>query len=188
MNRTLILAALAALLLTPTVRAQQSAGKAAVSDPLFAAAAASGGLAEVSISELGLRKATDAELKRFSQQMVADHTQMNGELTALAARKGIALPRTPDARAQFCAQSLAGVSGEEFDKCYAKAQCLLHKDSVAMFEAEAERGQDPDMKALAAKALPRIKEHLKMIEPIAKRYESQESGSDRPATGKSNQQ
>src|SRR5215217_3807615 len=105
MIRTLFLAAVAATLLASTARAQQSTGKAAVSDPLFAAAAASGGLAEVSISELGLRKATDAELKKFSQQMVADHTQMNGELMALAARKGIALPRTPDARAQFCGQS-----------------------------------------------------------------------------------
>jgi len=173
MIRTLFLAALAAALLAPTARAQQSTGKAAVSDPLFASAAASGGLAELSISELGLRKATDPELKKFSQQMVADHTQMNGELSVLAAQKGIALPRTPDARAQFCGQSLAGLSGEEFDKCYAKAQCLLHKDAVAMFEAESERGQDPNMKALAAKALPRIKEHLKMIEPIAKRYEKE---------------
>jgi len=173
MFRTLILAAMAAALLAPTARAQQSAGKAAVSDPLFASAATLGGLAEVTISELGLRKATDAELKKFSQQMVADHTQMNGELAALAARKGIALPRVPDARAQFCAQSLAGISGEEFDKCYAKAQCLAHKDAVATFEAEAERGQDPDLKALAAKALPRIKEHLKTIEPIAKRYEKE---------------
>jgi len=173
MIRTLFLAAMAAVLLAPTARAQQSAGKAAVSDPLFAAAAASGGLAEVSLSEIGLRKATDPELKKFSQQMVADHTQMNGELTALAARKGIPLPRIPDARAQFCAQSLAGLSGGEFDKCYAKAQCLAHKDAVATFEAEAERGVDPDMKALASKALPRIKEHLKEIEPIAKRFEKE---------------
>ena len=30
-------------------------------------------------------------------------------------------------------------------------------ESVAAFEAEAERGQDPDVKALAAKALPHIK-------------------------------
>ncbi len=39
-----------------------------------------------------------------------------------------------------------------------------------MFEAEAERGVDPDMKAMAAQQVPKIKEHLKQIKPIAKKY------------------
>ena len=138
-----------------------------------AAAAASGGLAELSISQLGVQKATDDELKRFSQQMIDDHTRMNRELMDLAARKQIALPRQADVRAQFCAQSLAGLSGEDFNRCYAKAQCLAHMDAVATFEAEAERGQDPDVKALAARALPRIKDHLKMIKPIAMRFDKE---------------
>jgi len=179
MIRTLTLAALAAAFVVPTARAQQPAGKAAVSDPLFATAAAIGGLTEVSISELGVQKATDPELKRFSQQMVADHTRMNEELAALAARKGVALPRMPDPRAQFCAQSLAGLSGAEFDRCYAKAQLVVHMDSVAMFEAEAQRGQDPDLKALAAKSLPHIQEHLRTIKPIAMRYEKEDPSATR---------
>src|SRR5918998_1098059 len=71
------------------------------------------------------------------------------------------------------AAALAGLSGEKFDRCYAKAQLIIHMDSVAMFEAEAERGQDPAVKALAAKSLPHIKHHLAMIKPIAERYEKQ---------------
>jgi len=151
-------------------RAQGAGNRAAVNDALFAAAAADGGLTEVTISQLGQQKATDPELKRFSEQMIEEHTRMNAELKALAAQKGIALPQTPDFRSQFCAQSLAGLSGAEFDKCYAKAQLVVHLDSVALFEAEATRGVDRDVAALAAKALPRIQEHLKMIKPIAKRY------------------
>ena len=69
-------------------------------------------------------------------------------------------PRLIDARAQFCAESLSGLSGEEFDRCYAKAQLVMHMDAVAAFEAEAHRGQDPDIKAVAALALPIIKDHL----------------------------
>lgn len=49
-----------------------------------------------------------------------------------------------------------------------------------MFEAEAERGMDPDVKALAAKSLPHIKSHVKTLEPIAQKSmnqgEEQESG------------
>jgi hypothetical protein len=48
-------------------------------------------------------------------------------------------------------------------------------DAVAAFEAEAHRGQNPNIKALAAKALPVIKEHLKTIKPIAMRYEKEKT-------------
>ena len=69
---------------------QGTATRMAVNDALFAAAAADGGLTELSLSQLGLQKATDPELKRFSQQMIDEHTRMNAELTTLAAQKGIA--------------------------------------------------------------------------------------------------
>ena len=148
-------------------------------------------MSEVAISQLGVQKATDPELKKFSQQMVEEHTKMNGELMELASKKQMTLPRTLDPKSQFCAQSLAGLSGEKFDRCYAKAQAVAHMQQVAEFEAEAERGQDPEVKALAAKALPHIKHHLAMIKPIAMRYEQEHPSTEgaapatrRPATEK----
>jgi len=147
----------------------------AVPDALFAAAAGSSGVAEVNLSQIGLQRATDPELKQFSQRMIDDHTKLNQQLVNLVARKGMRIPMGIDARAQFCADSLSALSGEEFDKCYAKAQLVMHMDAVAAFEAEAHRGQDPDIKALAASALPILKEHLHMIKPIAKRYEKEKS-------------
>jgi len=179
MIRTLSLAilALTLVLAVPMAYAQApataTAARTAVNDTLFANAAALGGIAELSISELGMQRATDPELKQFSQQMIDEHTKMNNELYALAGRKGIALPRAADARAQFCAESLAGLTGAEFDRCYAKAQLLAHMDAVSAFEAESQRGMDPDIKALAARSLPHIKQHLERIKPIAMRYEKE---------------
>jgi len=147
-----------------------TARTAAVSDQLFATAAAAAGLAEVSLSELGVRKATDPDLKQFSQRMIDEHTKANQELMQVAGDKGVTMPEALDARAAFCAQSLAGLSGEEFDKCYAKAQLIAHMDSAAMFKAEAERGTDPQMKAYAAKTLAHIEDHLNTIKPIAMKY------------------
>jgi putative membrane protein len=150
---------------------QQSAAMTAVNDSLFAAAAADSGLAEVSMSELGVQRATDPELKKFSQQMIDEHNRVNQELMTLAAQKGMALPRTVDPRAQFCAQSLAGLSGEEFDTCYSKAQLVAHMEAVSAFEAESQRGMDRDVKAFAARTLPHLKEHLEAIKPIAMKFE-----------------
>jgi len=163
----------AALVASPAV-AQEPGRTAAVSDTLFVAAAGDSGLAEVSMSQLGVQRATNAELKEFSQQMINEHTQLNQQLAAVAAQKGMPVPRVTDARAQFCAQNLAGLTGEKFDQCYAKAQLVAHMEAVSAFEAESERGQDSDIKALAAKTLPRLKKHLAMIEPIANRLKGNE--------------
>ena len=181
MIRILIPAALAAVLAAPTARAQATAGSAPVNDALFAQAAAASGMGEVAVSEIGVSRAVDPELKAFSQRAAADHSKLNQELATLAAQKGIALPRELDVRAQFCGQSLSGESRENFDRCYAKAQLMIHLEAVAAFEAEAQRGQDADVKALAAKALPKIKEHLHMIKPIAMKYEKEHQ----EASGKS---
>jgi len=177
MTRTLTIASAAAAafaLTAPAAHAQKMAPGKPVSDARFAAAAAVGGAAEVQLAELGVKMATDPELKKFSQEMIAAHTKMNSELMSMASQKQVTLPRTIDDRAAFCAESLGGLSGEEFDRCYAKAQLLVHMEAVATFTAEAERGQDSAMKAMAAKALPHIKHHLMTIKPIAMRYEKEE--------------
>jgi putative membrane protein len=117
-----------------------------------------------------------------------EHNRLNQELATLAAQKRVALPRMLDARAQFCVQSLQRASREHFDKCYAKAQLLAHAEAVAAFEAEAERGQDRDMRAWAARELPRIKEHLHTIKPMAMKFEEgkekKEKESEPSKTGK----
>jgi putative membrane protein len=189
MKGILTLAALAAVLAVTTARAQsqspsqsrspsqsqsQSTNRdGAVNDWLFAEAAAAGGLAEVALSEIGVQRATDPDLKKFSQEMVDEHSRLNQELAGLAAQRRVALPRTLDVCTQFCTQNLKGMSREHFDKCYAKAQLAAHMEALAAFEAEAERGQDPTAKSFASKALPRIKEHLKTIKPIVMKFEKE---------------
>ena len=147
-----------------------------VNDALFAAAAADSGLSELTLSQLGVLRATDPELKQFSERMIEEHTRLHNELRTLTAQKGMRIPEMVDVRSQFCAQSLAGLSGEKFDHCYAKAQLVAHMEAVAAFESEAERGLDPDVKAMAARALPKIKSHLEMIKSITKKYMKEKEG------------
>jgi putative membrane protein len=189
MIRLCTLAATAAALLAIPAQAQntvqQPAGnrgavlsqaRQGVSDALFAAAAASGGMAELNLSQLGLQRASNSELKEFSRHMLEEHTKINQKLMSLLAQKQIAVPRQLDARAQFCADSLASAPNDHFDACYAKAQCVLHEESLATFEAEAERGRDPQIKALATEAVPKIKEHLAKIKAIVAQCEKNAGG------------
>ena len=43
-----------------------------------------------------------------------------------------------------------------------------HKDDIDLFEKEADKGNDPELKAWAAKTLPTLKHHLQMAEDAEK--------------------
>jgi putative membrane protein len=123
---------------------------------------------------MALERAANADVKRFAQQMVDDHSKANQELMALASQKGMTLPNTLPIPAQATLSALSGVTGEEFDKCYVHDQIAAHIQAVGLFEAEAKRGQDPQLKAWAAKTLPALKEHLTTIKKMHEACEAKE--------------
>ena len=165
-------AAFAATALASSGAYAQTSEKMGVNDALFAAAAADGGMAEMMMAEMGAKKATNPELKKFSEHMVEAHAKVGNQLKELAAKKGFSLPKAVSVGHEFCAQSLAGLSGEEFDHAYAHAQMTNHMAAIAAFKAEAEWGQDPEVKAWAAKTLPGLEEHARELRPIAMHHES----------------
>src|SRR5688572_26064977 len=57
-----------------------------ITDAEFITLAGSGGLLEVQSSQLAAQRATSDEVKRFAQQMVADHTKANQEMATLTSR------------------------------------------------------------------------------------------------------
>jgi len=172
-----ILAASLAVLIAQTAVAQDAPGDtpklpgAPIDDILFAAAIADGGEAEMTLAALGREKATDPELRKFSQRMIDDHGLAGKTIRALYAPRNLNLPTAVDSRGQFRIHCLSGLSGVEFDRAYAKAQLVLHLDTVASYEAEVQRGQDPEVRAYAAKYLPIFREHLKTIRSIVARLE-----------------
>ena len=132
----------------------------------FATRAAQGGMAEVELGRHASQKAQNAEVKKFAQMMVQDHTNANTELKSLAGKKNITLPTALDAEHKAVMDKLQGLSGAEFDKAYMDAMVEDHEKTVDLFQAQADDGADADMKAFAAKTLPKLKQHLEMAEKI----------------------
>lgn len=132
-------------------------------DTDFMTKAALGGMAEVELGKLAATKAQNAEVKKFAQQMVTDHTKANDELKALAGEKNFSMPVRLDPKHQAVLDKLNGLSGAEFDKAYVDAMVADHEETVALFKSEAESGRDADAKAWAAKTLPALQMHLDMI-------------------------
>lgn len=127
--------------------------------------AAHGGMAEVELGRLAAQKATNPEVKRFAQMMVADHTKNNEELKAAAAKKGVTLPTGLDSAHQSMMQRLQGLTGAEFDRAYMEGQVDDHEATLQLMEDNTGNA-DADIKAIATKTAPIVKAHLDMAQSI----------------------
>jgi len=135
-------------------------------DRAFVMEAGPGGLTEVELGRLAAQKGQSADVKRFGQRMVSDHSKANTELKKLAASKGITLPAEMNAEQMAEHAKLAKLSGAEFDREYMTLMVEDHDKDVAAFLDESKDGSDPDIKSFAAKTLPTLQEHQRMAKEI----------------------
>ena len=135
-------------------------------DTDFMKEAAIGGMAEVELGRLAATKAVNAEVKKFGQMMVEDHSKANADLKALASKKNVTLPTDVDAEKKSTMEELRGKNGASFDQEYVEEMVDDHEEDVAAFEKQAQNATDPDVKAFAAKTLPVLKKHLDAIKAI----------------------
>lgn len=133
----------------------------------FVAKAASAGMFEVRSSQLAQERSQKAEVKRFAEQMIADHTKASDELKALAQRKGYSLPTQMDAKCQESLEKLTGARGEAFDTTYIQEQLKAHREAVQLFQQASRTLDDPDLKAWAMKTLPTLQKHLQHVQTLA---------------------
>lgn len=131
-------------------------------DASFVMQAASGGLAEVELGELALERSSDQGVRNFAQQMISQHSLANEELAELAAEKGLTPPTSLDPGRQAMSDMLGALSGTAFDRHYIIGQIQDHETQLALFQAQTELGDDPDLRAFAARHAPVIQQHAEM--------------------------
>ena len=157
---------LAVMAITATV-ALFSISARAQSDASFMKDAAHAGATEIEASKLAQARSRQADVKKFADTMVADHTRVADELSALAARKNVKLPEGPSAKQQTDLKTLAASDADKFDVRYASQfGVAAHKDTIRLFEDAASNAQDPDVKAWAQKTLPGLRHHLEMAQAL----------------------
>jgi len=171
MNRSVGVAALAVLGLclgwTRTVGAEEKTKTDAADPTKFVMLASAAGLAEVNLGKIAAERASSAEVKKFGQRMVDDHTKANKELNALADKKKIPPAQSMDATHRQAAERMAQLTGADFDREFMRQMVKDHKEAVSLFESQSKNGRDEDLKALAGKMLPTLRHHLKMAQEMA---------------------
>jgi putative membrane protein len=100
--------------------------------------------------------------------MVRDHQKTSNELKTLvdSGKVKAKLPTALDSEHQQMLDGLKAKGGKDFDSSYDQIQVKAHEDAVALFDAYAKGGDDPELKKWAAKTLPHLKEHLSMAQKL----------------------
>src|SRR5262249_49706548 len=136
----------------PAAGAAKAGSKLSAADKTFMMNAAKGGMMEVEWGKLAAQNAQNADVKKFGNRMVTDHSKANNELMALAKEEGVTLP--------------AGKAPPKWksDKDYMAAMVKDHEEDLAEFQKEAQNGSDPDLKKFAEKGAKMVSSHLKMAQ------------------------
>ncbi len=136
-------------------------------DQAFAAMAAGGGLYQVGVSRLAVRRAVNPQVKAYGQMLVDHHTTANNELKQLLSARGVTPPSAipPDKEEKI--RRLSGMNGTEFDRRFVRGVGLDdHALDIALFERESRDGFDSGLRAWATKMLPTLRWHLQAAQAL----------------------
>ena len=143
-------------------------------DQAFLENAIQGSHAEIEGSRLALEKTKSQDVRQFAEKMIEDHGKMVDEASALATTKDMTPPDGPSVMQMTEVTALKALTGGAFDAMYVnRIGVAAHETTVEMFEKASREAQDPDVKAMATKVLPKLREHLEMARALDQKQESQ---------------
>lgn len=121
---------------------------------------------EIGAAKIAQDKATNADVKAFAKQMIAEHQAMQHGLDSLTQAKNLT-PTPPPAAAQkqqMADQMTATLNstpkGAAFDKAYMDGQVQAHQQALNDLHGFSANAPDADLKTLIDGAIPKVQQHL----------------------------
>ena len=126
------------------------AGANVKGDDAFVQDVAAKTLAQIELSRVAVNKATNANVKIFAQQLIADHDAAAAKLKGIIGGQSIAWPDQLDDKHRETADSLATKQGADFERDYLKAVVEGHQDLAAKLESRLDVQSLAEWKTAAA--------------------------------------
>jgi putative membrane protein len=145
-----------------------------VSSPSFAQDKASqkflkeaieGNLAEVKMGELAQKNGQSDKVRSFGQMLQKDHSDANQKATAAANQLGMSPPTEPNKKQTAMYDRMSKLSGDKFDREFAKHMVTDHKKDIKAYEKEAKKNDAAA--AYAKEALPTLQKHLETAQSLS---------------------
>lgn len=146
----------------PEIGAGGETGKP-LDDIAFVKQAIESGRKEVNSAKEALLQLKQPELKRIAEMLVSDHSGANARLAELADSKGWPVPS-----AKAAPPPPSGTASGDFDAKWTAEMIAGHERSITLYRAEAQSGEDKDLRKYARETLPTIERHLADLKRLQK--------------------
>lgn len=139
-----------------------------LNDAEIASIAVSANQIDVDYGKIALKKASNADIKKFAQTMVDDHSAVIKKAVALAQKLGVTPQDNPTtqsllAGAEKIKIDLNSKSGKEFDKAYIDNEVAYHTSVISTVKnVLIPQTQNDELKDLLQSAVPLFEHHLEM--------------------------
>jgi putative membrane protein len=166
--KSLIILAIA--LMVPTMAT--AIDKANLSDAQVAAIVVAANQIDIDTGQLAESKSPNPEVKAFAHRMIADHTDVNKQATALVTKLKVTpeentISRALKSDAQRNRERLRKLSGKDFDKLYVADEITFHKQVLDTLDTKLlPSAKNDELKALLVKVRPAIVSHLEHAEKL----------------------
>lgn len=157
---------LMSLLALPAMAQKSDAPK--LTDPEIASIAVTANQIDVDYGKIALKKATNAEAKRFAQTMIDDHTAIIDQAVALATKLGVtpkdnAVTQSLLDGAKKTKEMLNSKKGKAFDKAYIDNEVAYHEAVISTVkDVLIPQTDNGELKSLLESAMPLLQHHLEM--------------------------
>lgn len=137
-----------------------------VSDAQIAAIVVVANQVDIDAGKFAAEKSSDAEVKRFAETMVADHTAVNKSAVELVTKLKVSPEENETSRALKAGgekniADLRAVKGKAFDKAYVEHEVVYHEQVIqALDTVLIPNAQNLELKALLVKVRPAFVAHL----------------------------
>ncbi len=154
-------------------QAQTQSQKADKASKTFIKNAIEGNYAEINVGKLAQQKSKIEAVKNYGQMLVTDHTAANDKAIAAAKEMGVRPPSGSSVMEKATYLKLKVLTGDTFDKNFAKTMVSDHKADITEFQKEASKS-DP-VGQFAKNALPTLNKHLQEAQKL--QQDTQTTGS-----------
>jgi putative membrane protein len=133
-------------------------------DLSFVRQATETGRREADAAREALPQLKNPELKRIAEMVSTDHHETNVELARIANDRGWPLP----AARKATAAPPSGTASGDFDARWTADMIAGHERTLALYRAQAQSGEDKDLRKFARDTLPTIEHRLAELRSVQK--------------------
>ncbi len=129
----------------------------------FIKTVASISMLEIKIGELAQTNAKSQQVKTSAMRLADDYRLTNQQITALAAKKNIILPKELSTKEQKFYNWFAKKQGKDFDKAYLKVTSKANKKGICRVKKVNRKTKDSDVKDWSGPMITTLEAHKALL-------------------------